>query len=509
MAGLVVGRHLLLAAGEHLFPLRAHQHLVAGVVEVGGVDGVLVVPRGPEGGLVDEVADVGAREADGGAGKPVEIDVGGKWHVSRVHLEEGQAGLLVGAIDRHVAVKAARPQERGIEHVGPIGGGEHDHTLRLAEAVHLGEDLVERLLSLVVAAAEAGTADAAHGVDLVHEQDRGRGVFRSLEHVAHPRRAHAHEHLDELAARDREEGHARLAGHGPRQERLARARRAHQEHALGHAAAEPLKLLRVLEKLHDLLKVGLHLLESGHVGERHLLVVCGIPLGGRLGEPAEEPGVAERIAGLPERHPEPGHQQERHEHVEAHQEAGAVGGRLRELLDVVVLLHEPVEALAEVGVEIEREGLLRLAARGRLGEFLGELALEVVAREHDAGDVATLHLRHELVVGDRVADRGRIAGEHGGKSHGPEDQKNHHRQARASEHGGRVGGSLGARGGIHGRGLLRGRGGPVDRWLRSFRQDPLVYCMSAARCGVAVDVSRPTEKVEGARCSRTFRQDGQ
>ena len=41
------------------------------------------------------------------------------------------------------------------------------------EAVHLDEQLVEGLLALVVAAAEAGAAVAADGVDLVDEHDRG------------------------------------------------------------------------------------------------------------------------------------------------------------------------------------------------------------------------------------------------------------------------------------------------------------------------------------------------
>ena len=175
------------------------------------------MPRGPERGLIDEVADVGAGEAHRAAGEPVEIDVGGEGHVAGVHLEEGQAGFLVGAVDRHMTVKPARPQEGGVEHVGAIGGGEHDHRFGLAEAVHFGEDLVERLLPFVVAATQSRTANTAHRVDLVDEQDRGGGVFRRLEHVTHPRGTHAHEHLDELAAGDREEGHARLSRHGPGQ----------------------------------------------------------------------------------------------------------------------------------------------------------------------------------------------------------------------------------------------------------------------------------------------------
>ena len=88
------------------------------------------------------------------------------------------------------------------------------------EAVHLDEQLVERLLALVVAAAETGAAVATDGVDLVDEDDGRRRLLGLLEQVAHPARADADEHLDEVRARDREERHAGLAGHGPGQQVL-------------------------------------------------------------------------------------------------------------------------------------------------------------------------------------------------------------------------------------------------------------------------------------------------
>ena len=62
-------------------------------------------------------------------------------------------------------------------------------------------------------------------------------------------------------------GDLSLAGDGLRQQRLARARRPDQEHALGQLAAqlgEPLGVLKELDHLLDLL---LSLVQPGHVGE--------------------------------------------------------------------------------------------------------------------------------------------------------------------------------------------------------------------------------------------------
>jgi len=50
--------------------------------------------------------------------------------------------------------EAPGAQQRRVEHVRTVRRGEHDHRLRAFEAVHFGQDLVECLLALVVAAAD-------------------------------------------------------------------------------------------------------------------------------------------------------------------------------------------------------------------------------------------------------------------------------------------------------------------------------------------------------------------
>src|SRR5215470_9064954 len=81
--------------------------------------------------------------------------------------------LAVGAVDHDLAVEAAGPQQRRVEDVGPVGGRDQDDVVLHLEAVHLDEQLVQRLLAFVVAAAHPGAAMAADGVDLVHEDDAG------------------------------------------------------------------------------------------------------------------------------------------------------------------------------------------------------------------------------------------------------------------------------------------------------------------------------------------------
>ncbi len=157
------------------------------------------------------------------------------------------------------------------------------------EAVHLDEELVEGLLALVVAAADAGTAVAADGVDLVDEDD-GRGVrLGLLEQVADAGGTDTDEHFDEVRAGDREERHAGLAGDGAGQQGLAGARRAVEQHALGDLGADGLELGRLLEELLDFLELLHGLVSTGDVGEGHLRHVLVDQLGLGLAELHDAP----------------------------------------------------------------------------------------------------------------------------------------------------------------------------------------------------------------------------
>ena len=143
--------------------------------------------------------------------------------------------------DRHLPVEPARPQQGRVEDLRPVRRREHHDARRRLEAVHLGEQLVERLLPLVVGhvRARAARAALADRVDLVDEDDGGRALARLGEQVTDPGRADADEQLDEAGPGHGEERHVRLARHRAGQQRLAGAGRPDHEHAAGHHRARP------------------------------------------------------------------------------------------------------------------------------------------------------------------------------------------------------------------------------------------------------------------------------
>ena len=240
----------------------------------------------------------------------MEVDGRRQGHVSRVHAQDRLAPPDVGLVDHHLAVEAPRSEQGGIEHLRTVGRRHDDHALGGVEAVHLREELVQRLLALVVPGQEPrrSRSGLADGVELVDEDDAGGLFLGLLEEVPHAGRPDAHEHLDELGARQEEERDIGLAGHRARQKRLAGAGRADQQHAFGNAATEPLVLLGVREEIDHLEELGLGLVHAGHVRERRLQLLPIVDLG--LGA-AEGQGLRRAAADPPhEEDPERRHDPE-------------------------------------------------------------------------------------------------------------------------------------------------------------------------------------------------------
>ncbi len=105
----------------------------------------------------------------------------------------------------------------------------------------------------------------SHCIDFVDEDNARSILLALLKQIAYPARAHTHKHLHEVRTRDREERNVRLTRHRSRQQSLARSRRSNQQHALGNASTELLKLLRLAQELDNLAQLFLGLFYSGNV----------------------------------------------------------------------------------------------------------------------------------------------------------------------------------------------------------------------------------------------------
>ena len=197
---LVVRHDLAFARIEHAVLLfQPRDDAFDGIVEVVHRHRISLAARGEQCCLVDEIGKIRAGKAGSKRCDLLGIDVWGERHFLHVHVQDLHTPRLVGPIHQHLTVEASRTQQRGVENLGSVGGGqEHDAHCRV-EAVELGQKLVQRLLTLIMATGDlAGGARPPKSVEFVDEDDC-RGRFPGLlEQVAHPCGTDAHEHLDEL-----------------------------------------------------------------------------------------------------------------------------------------------------------------------------------------------------------------------------------------------------------------------------------------------------------------------
>ena len=333
---MVGGDLLLLGAHDPGALLRAGHDAVDRLVQRGVVDQLGVAAGGQQRGLVEHVGQVGTGEARGPAGDGQQVDVGGQRLALAVDLEDPVAADHVGGVDRDLPVEPAGAQQRRVEDVGAVGRRDEDDVGLDVEAVHLDQQLVEGLLALVVATAQAGATVAADGVDLVDEDDGGGVVLGLLEQVAHAGGADTDEHLDEVRAGDRVERHAGLTGDGAGQQRLAGAGLAVEQDALGDLGADGQELGRLGEELLDLAQLLDRLVRTGDVGEGDLGGVLGRQLGLALAEAHDLGAAALHLA-----HEEPEQAEHQDERDDRDQQAA-----------------EPVRAADLVGVAVR--GQVRL-----------------------------------------------------------------------------------------------------------------------------------------------------
>ena len=321
---------------------------------------------------------------------------GADLHALGVDAQDLLASLDVRLVDEHLAIEAAGAEQRRIEHLGPVGRAHDDDALARVEAVHLGEQLIERLLALLVAAERALHAHLAERVELVDEDDARRLGFGLLKQIADAGGADADEHLDELGSAQAEERHVRLAGDGARQQRLAGAGRADEQHALRNPAAEVRVLLRVLQELDDLLQLLLRLVDAGDVGEADLHFVVGVDLRAAARERHHAAFGAAHAAE--EEAPDADEEEQRDDPAEQLGQPAVD--------DLAGVLHAlRFELLGELRILDAGGGELFRLLRVRARRLLERAADHLVADGH-LGDLPVLQQRLELRVRNRAARRG-------------------------------------------------------------------------------------------------------
>ena len=176
-------------------------------------------------------------------------------------------------IHNDLAIKASGTQQSRVQHIRPVGGGHEDNTFSGVKAIHLYQKLVEGLFTLIVSAAYACAAMAAHGVQFIQEDDAGSALPSGLKQVANSGRANAHKHFHKVRAADGKERYIRLSSHCTGQKRLSRTWPTYKKYAFGYSTTQFCELLSILQKIYYFLEILLGLITAGNIIKRLLCLI--------------------------------------------------------------------------------------------------------------------------------------------------------------------------------------------------------------------------------------------
>ncbi len=114
VARLVIRDHLALADIHHALLLEPGDQAIDGVVEFAHLDRFLVPPRREKRRFVDQIREIGAREAGRALRDDLQVDVRRHLHLTRVDAENLFAAADVGLVHEHLAIETAGAEQRRV-----------------------------------------------------------------------------------------------------------------------------------------------------------------------------------------------------------------------------------------------------------------------------------------------------------------------------------------------------------------------------------------------------------
>src|SRR5438132_2270311 len=182
-------------------------------------------------------------------------------------FKDGFTACEVGTIHDDLAIESPSSHQRRVQHLRCVGSSHNDDPLRSIEAVHLGQQLIERLFSFVIAENPSAPActrfsDCIQFIDKDDARSLLLGLFKQISDAGS---ANADEHLDEFRAGDGEERNASFAADSFCKQSLARTGWPYKKHSFRNSSAKLLVLPRLLEEVDHFHQFGLGFVDPCHV----------------------------------------------------------------------------------------------------------------------------------------------------------------------------------------------------------------------------------------------------
>ena len=200
------------------------------------------------------------------SGDRIEIYVIRKFDLFCMDFQNIHTTLKIRQFHRNTTVKSSRTEQCRVKRIRLVGRCQNDNTFGTVKSIHFREQLIQRLLTLIVAA-DASVTFLADRIDLVDKDDTRCFLACLFEQVTHFCSTHTDKHFNKLRTGDREEWYVRLTCNCFCQQCFTGSRRAYKQCTFWHRCSDLLIFAWIVKEIYDLCKQFFCFFLSCHIGE--------------------------------------------------------------------------------------------------------------------------------------------------------------------------------------------------------------------------------------------------
>ena len=169
-----------------------------------------------------------------------------------------------------LTVETSGPEQCLIQHIGPVGGSKDNDPAVTAEAIHLGEQLVQRIFPFVIGTKiRISSPGTTHRINLINKYNAGCLLLGLLKEIPDPGGSYTHKHLHKIGARHGKEWHTGLSGHRFGKQCFTCPRRSDKQGAFGDFPSKLRIFIWIFQKIHNLPDLHLGLFQASNIVKIH------------------------------------------------------------------------------------------------------------------------------------------------------------------------------------------------------------------------------------------------
>ena len=185
------------------------------------------------------------------------------------------SALDIRASHTDFTVKSSRTEDRRIQNIHTVGRCHYDDSFIYSKTIHLYKKLVQRLLSLIVAAAHTGSSLTGYRIDLINKDDARCMTLALFKKISYTGSTDTNKHLHEIGSGNGEKRNSGLSCNCLREKSFTCSRRAHKDHSFRDPGTYLGILLWGFQEIHHFLQILLLLLKTCNILERYFLIIRG------------------------------------------------------------------------------------------------------------------------------------------------------------------------------------------------------------------------------------------